>query len=357
MPAEKEWFEKDYYKILGVPENASEKEIAKAYRRLAKQYHPDVNPGAEERFKEISAAYEVLSDPAKRKEYDEVRRLAAAGAYRQGPGPAGGGFSFDLGDVFGDLFQSVFGGFRTPRRRPQKGNDLHAEVTVNFEDAVRGATIPVNVLAKAPCATCGGTGAAPGSRPVVCSNCGGRGFVQANQGLFSLSTVCEACAGRGVRPGKPCPSCGGAGVVRRTRTLKVRIPAGVEDKQRIKVKGEGEPGPNGGPPGDLYITVRVLPHPRFSRQGKDLVVRLPLTYRQAVLGDVVEVPTLDGEKVKIRVPRGTRPGDVLRIKGRGLVTPRGTGDLLAKVDLIVPKDLTPEQERLIEEFERAGTRR
>jgi len=271
---QREWFEKDYYQVLGVSSTATDKEITRAYRKLAKQYHPDANPGSEDRFKEISAAYDVLGDDARRKEYDEVRRL----------GPMAGGFGApgngtfrvqDMGDL-GDLFGGLFGG-RSRRRPqgPQRGADVEAELHLSFEDAVRGATVSVHVPEDTRCRTCNGSGAAPGTKTHTCDRCNGRGVLDDNQGLFSLSTVCPKCNGRGTLVDTPCPTCHGTGVERRNRQVKVRVPAGVENGQRIRVKGRGARGQGMAPPGDLYVVVHVDKHERFGRRGRSAARRRP----------------------------------------------------------------------------------
>jgi len=349
LPVQREWFEKDYYKILGVPPTASDKEITRAYRKLAKQYHPDANPGSEERFKEISAAHDVLGDPATRKEYDEARRL---GPMAGGFGGPGGGTTFrveDLGDL-GDLFGGLFGRGRRRTAGPQRGADVEAELHLSFEDAVRGVTTSVNVPQDARCRTCNGTGAAPGTSTHVCERCGGRGTLDDNQGLFSLSTICPRCNGRGRVVDTPCPTCAGTGTERRNRQVKVRIPPGVEDGQRIRVKGRGAPGQGMAPPGDLYVSVHVRPHPKFGRRGNNLTYTVPITFPEAALGTVITVPTLD-EPVRVRVPAGTAPGTVLRVKGHGVPAGRNgskPGDLLVKVDVVVPRSLTEEQRAAVE---------
>ncbi len=355
MAPQREWFEKDYYQILGVPSTASDKEITRAYRKLAKQYHPDANPGSEERFKEISAAYDVLGNPQTRKEYDEVRRLGPMGGAFGGM-PGGGTFRVeDLGDL-GDLFGSLFGrGARRRTRGPQRGADVETELHLSFDDAVRGVTATVNVPEDVRCHTCHGTGAAPGTRTRPCPQCGGSGVLDDNQGLFSLSTICPRCNGRGTVIDTPCPTCGGTGTERRNRQVKVRIPPGVEDGQRIRVKGRGAAGQGMAPPGDLFVVVRVGKHPLFGRRGQNLTLTVPVTYPEAVLGTVVTVPTLDGP-VSVRIPAGTAPGTTLRVRGRGI--PAGgkngskPGDLLVKIDLVVPKTLTEEQRAAIESLAR-----
>lgn len=350
MAPQQEWFEVDYYKVLGVADDAPEKDITRAYRQLAKQYHPDANPGSEDRFKEISAAYDVLGDPDKRKEYDEVRRLAPmTGPY----GAGGGNFNFRVGD-FADMFGSVFrqpgGGMR--RQRPggmqaRRGGDVEAFLHLDFDDAIAGVVTSVNVTTGAVCVTCAGSGAAPGTRPVTCDRCNGLGVLNDNQGLFSLSNPCPDCGGRGTKILTPCTACHGTGVEQRGRQVKVRIPAGVDDGQRIRVKGRGNPGRNGGPPGDLFVTVHVAPHPIFGRRGRDLLLTVPISYAEATLGGAIKVPSLDG-RVAIKVPAGTKSGKTFRVRGKGITTPGGTGDLLVSVEVAVPSELTDEQRSAIE---------
>jgi molecular chaperone DnaJ len=374
MAPQREWFEKDYYKVLGVPQSATETEIRRAYRKLAKQNHPDANPGKEERFKEISAAYDVLSDAGKRKEYDEIRRLgpmAAAGAGGGGfPGGAGGpggpGASTfnvrteNLGDLFGDILGRFGGGgapggrARTTTTAGQRGEDLEAELHLSFLDALNGVTTTVNVTSEATCTTCHGSGAAPGTTPIVCSRCGGRGVVSDNQGLFSFSRACPQCGGRGMVVETPCPTCAGSGVEVRPRQVKVRVPAGVDDGQRIRVKGRGGPGRSGGPAGDLWVTVRVAPHDMFGRKGRNLTLTLPITFAEAALGASVTVPTLEGSVV-LRVPPGTRSGRTFRVKGRGVADEKGAGDLLVTVEVAVPTKLSAAEREAIEALAVAST--
>jgi molecular chaperone DnaJ len=365
VPAQREWLEKDYYSVLGVPQTATEKELTRAYRKLAKQYHPDANPGSEDRFKEISAAYDVLGDAEKRKEYDEFRRLGVMGGAGQGGfGGFGGsgGQTFrieDLGDL-GDLLGGL-GGFGRSRRNsrtqtgPRRGEDVHARLHLSFEDAIRGATTSVHVEGEARCPTCHGTGAAPGSTPVTCTRCGGRGVLDENQGLFSLSTVCPDCGGKGTKIDKPCPDCHGTGVTKRGREVKVRIPPGVEDGQTIRVKGRGAAGRNNGPAGDLYVEVAVDRHPLFGRRGRNLTLELPVTFPEAVLGATVKVPTLDGP-VNLKIPAGTSSGKTFRVKGRGVPAGRraGAGDLLVTAVVAVPEKLTDEQRAAVEELARVS---
>src|SRR5919108_3455088 len=355
MAAQREWFEKDYYRILGVSDTASQKDIKSAYRKLSRQYHPDANPGdkaAEERFKEVSAAYDVVGDPEKRKEYDEVRRLGPVGAGFGGAGGAGpaGGFRFenlgDLGDVLGGLFGRArgrgAGGPAGPGRGqgPHRGQDLEAELHLAFEDAARGITTTVHLTSEATCSTCGGTGARPGTTPHTCPQCEGRGVLDENQGFFSFSTPCPNCAGRGYTVDEPCPTCRGSGIEHRPREVKVRILGGVQNGQRIRLRGKGGPGRNGGPPGDLYVIVRVAAHRLFGRKGRDLTLTVPVTFPEAALGADITVPTLEGGSVTVRIPAGTRSGRTFRVKGRGVSTPKGTGDLLVTVEVAVPAETT-----------------
>jgi len=367
MAPQREWFEKDYYKVLGVPQSATDTEIRRAYRKLAKQNHPDANPGKEERFKEISAAYDVLSEPSKRKEYDEVRRLGpmAAGG-RPGAGAGGGNYAFrtdNLGDMFGDIFSRFSGGAAAPggaRARTStatsasRGEDLEAELHLSFLDALNGVTTTVNVTSEAPCSTCHGSGAAPGTTPVVCSRCGGRGVTSENQGLFSFSRACPQCGGRGMVVETPCPTCQGSGTEVRPRQVKVRIPAGVDDGQRIRVKGRGSPGRGDAPSGDLWVVVRVSAHDLFGRKGRHLTLTAPITFAEAALGAAVTVPTLDGS-VQLRVPPGTRSGRTFRVKGRGVTDDKGAGDLLVTVEVVVPTQLSTAEREAIEALAEAAT--
>jgi molecular chaperone DnaJ len=365
---QREWFEKNYYEVLGVPESATDKEISRAYKKLAKQLHPDANPGnaeAEERFKEVSAAYDVLGDAAKRKEYDDVRRMVASGVGPggfggfgpAGPGGGGQGFHFegdlgDLGGLFGNLFGGGGGGRRGARQRatgPQRGQDLETELHLSFEDAVGGVTSTVRFRADATCSTCAGSGAAPGSMPETCPECHGSGSIAVDQGPFSFSQVCPTCGGRGQVIPNPCPTCHGRGVEVRAREVKVRVPAGVADGQRIRVKGRGAAGANGGPPGDLYVIVHVRGHQLFGRNGNDLTLRLPVTFAEATVGANVKVPTLDGP-VTVRIPPGTPAGKTLRVRGKGVQADGHgkTGDLLVTVDVQVPVNLNSEQRSAVE---------
>ncbi|HXW35776.1 MAG TPA: molecular chaperone DnaJ [Acidimicrobiales bacterium] len=353
MAPQREWLDKDYYEVLGVPTTATDKEITRAYRKLAKKYHPDANPGSEDQFKEISAAYDVLGDESKRKEYDEVRRLGAAGfAGAGGAGPFGGGtFNVEnLGDL-GDIFGGLFGGGRRSRSAARRGADVETELHLSFEDAVRGVTTTVHLAGEGRCETCGGSGAAPGSTPVPCPRCDGKGALEDNQGLFSLSRICPDCGGRGTKIDKPCPTCHGTGATTRTRQVKVRIPPGVEDGQRIRVKGRGAPGRGNAPAGDLYVVVHTGTNQLFGRRGRNLTLTVPVTYSEAALGATVKVPTLD-DPVTLKIPAGTPSGRTFRVRGRG-VPAHGrnkAGDLLVTAEVSVPPTLTEDQKKAVEEL-------
>jgi molecular chaperone DnaJ len=378
MAPQREWFETDYYDVLGVQQSASEKEITRAYRKLAKQYHPDANPGnkeAEEKFKSVSAAYDVLGDAAKRKEYDEVRRMVASGGPFGaggvggpggfGPGGPGGfqSFQFDeesgLGDLLGGLFgrggRGRRGGRASRQAGPQRGADLETELHLDFLDAVHGVTTSVSFTADAVCSVCHGSGAEPGTTPDVCPQCGGSGEILVDQGPFSFSQVCPQCAGRGTIIKDPCHQCGGSGVERRRRDVKVRIPSGVDDGQRIRVPNRGAAGANGGSPGDLYVVVHVGEHQIFGRKGKDLTVRVPITFTEAALGTQVKVPTLD-KPVTVKVPAGTQSGKTVKVRGRGIDTGKGgRGDLLVTFDVVVPKKVGGAAKKAIEDLGNALT--
>jgi molecular chaperone DnaJ len=362
MAAQREWFEKDYYKVLGVPSDAPAKDITKAYRKLARQFHPDANPddpGAEERFKEVSAAYDVLGDEAKRSEYDQVRTMGPMGGFAGpggpgGPGGMGGSFTADdLGGLFGNLFGGGAPGGRRGGRGPagvgpRRGDDLEAELTLGFHDAIAGLTTTIQLASEVGCPVCGGSGARPGSTPQTCATCGGRGVNEDNQGFFSFSSPCVSCGGRGSVITDPCTQCSGSGAVHRTRDVKVRIPAGVAEGQRFRLKGRGGPGRNGGPPGDLFVLVHVTADRLFGRKGRDLTLTVPVTYPEAVLGTTVKVPTPLGGSVTIKVPAGTPSGKVLRVKGRGVETAKATGDLLVTVEVVVPTELDDAQRSAVE---------
>jgi molecular chaperone DnaJ len=344
---------KNLYEILGVPKNASADEIKKAYRKLARQYHPDKNPGdaeAEERFKEVQGAYDVLADAEKRKQYDSFG--APDGRARFTPG--GEGVTFDFGDL-GDLFGGLFGrGASSQSRtgRGERGNDVEVEVSLSFEDALKGVETTLPVSLEASCHVCHGSGAKPGTAPTVCPQCGGRGVVAEQQGLFALSHPCPRCRGNGTIVEDPCPNCRGTGRERRTRRFKVKIPAGVRDGTRIKLRGKGEAGYGGGPAGDLWVVTRVEPSKVFRRRGDaDLELDVPVTYAEAALGATVDVPTPDGP-VSLKVPAGSQGGKLLKLKGRGAQRLKGSGrgDLFARVQLTVPTKLTKAEREAIEKL-------
>lgn len=355
MNGSQAWLEKDFYKVLGVDEHADEAAIRRAYRKLAQKFHPDRNPGdtkAEERMKEISEAYDVLSDASKRQEYDQMKQFAASGGPFGGGNFGGaGGFNVrveDLGDI-GDIFSQMFGSGRRGRARPARGEDRQAETRLSFEDAMRGATIAVNVPQDVVCETCGGSGAKPRTNVSTCPTCNGQGVVEENQGLFSIPRPCPTCGGTGRKIETPCTTCRGAGRVTRNEQVRVRVPAGVKDGARIRVRGRGAAG--AGAPGDLYVVVHVAPHRLFGRQGDDLTLSAPITFTEAALGAQVKVPTLDGS-VTVKVPAGTQNGRTFRVRGKG--APRshggGYGDLLVTVNVVVPEKLTDQQKDLLEQF-------
>lgn len=374
--AQREWVEKDFYKELGVPSEASQGDIKTAYRKLANQFHPDKNPdnpAAAERFKAVSEAHSVLSDEAKRKEYDETRRLFAGGGFGnrfRGGGGGDGGFNgfgsdggeFNLGDLFdaagqtgganiGDLFGGLFGRGAQPRpSRPRRGNDLETETELDFLEATKGVAVPLQLTSPAPCTNCHGSGARPGTSPRVCASCNGSGVVNRNQGAFGFSEPCADCRGSGSIIEHPCDECRGRGVTTRTRTINVRIPPGVEDGQRIRLAGQGEAGLRGAPSGDLYVTVHVRPDSVFSRDGDDLTLTIPVGFAELALGATLSVPTLDG-KVGVRVPKGTADGRILRVRGRGVPKRSGgAGDLLVTVKVAVPPKLEGEALEALEAY-------
>jgi len=349
---------RDFYEVLGVAKGASDEEIKKAYRSLARKWHPDRNPDdskAEERFKEIQQAYDALSDPEKRKQYDAGGIFGGFGA--GGPGGArgfpGGGFTSDLGDIFSTFFGR--GGPQAGGARQARGRDLETEVNLGFEQAMHGAQITVAVPTMGPCATCAGTGAKPGTSPKVCPRCEGRGVDTESQGFFSIQQPCPECGGRGSVIEDPCPTCGGAGVTQQTKRYRVNIPPGVHDGSRIRLPGKGEAGPLGGTPGDLYVTTRVSPSPVFrQRPDGNLEVELPVSVAEAIQGGTVEVPTLNGSK-RIRIPAGTQNGSTQRLRGEGPPRPngRGRGDIYYRVQIDVPTDLSREQRQAVEQLAEA----
>ncbi|MBO0652241.1 molecular chaperone DnaJ [Streptomyces triculaminicus] len=376
MSLSRDLLEKDLYKVLGVPKDATESEIKKAYRKLAREYHPDANKGdssAEERFKEISEANDVLADAKRRKEYDEARALFANGGFRAGPG-GGGSFNFDLGDLFGgaqggggaggaggfggglgDVFGGLFNrGGTSTRTQPRRGQDIESEVTLNFTEAVEGATVPLRMSSAAACKACSGTGDKNGT-PRVCPTCVGTGQVsRGSGGGFSLTDPCPDCKGRGLTPENPCDVCHGSGRAKSSRTMQVRIPAGVSDGQRIRLRGKGAPGERGGPNGDLYVVVHVGTHPVFGRKDDNLTVTVPVTFVEAALGGEVKVPTLGGPPVTLKLPAGTPNGRTMRARGKGAVRKDGTrGDLLVTVEVAVPTDLDDKAREALESYREA----
>ena len=349
---------KPLYDTLGVPKNASQDEIKKAYRKLARKHHPDANAGdkgAEERFKEIQHAYDVLSDPEKRKAYD---RFGAQNG-RAAPGGANvdfGNIDFgDLGDLFGGLFGGRGPGGRPQQRQPQRGSDVEAEVHLSFEDSLHGIEAKVPVELMTACSQCGGTGAQPGTAPVICPECNGRGVKVESQGLFALSQPCPRCRGNGTVIEQPCPKCKGSGRERRIKTYTVKIKPGVKDGTRIRLKGKGEAGSNGGPAGDLIVLTRVTVSPTYERRGDDLVVQVPVSYATAALGGSVEVPTPEGP-VSLKIPAGSEDGKLLRIKGRGApkLSGSGKGDVLARVHIEVPKRVSKKERELLEQLKQVS---
>jgi molecular chaperone DnaJ len=340
---------RDFYEVLGVSRKAPADEIKKAYRKLARQYHPDRNrddPGAEERFKEVQEAYDTLSDPEKRKQYDAGGMFAGFGGGGRG---FRGGFPSDLGDIFSTFFGR--GGAGTGPQ-PSRGRDLETEVSLSFGQAMEGTQIAVTVPKAAACATCGGTGARPGTSPKVCPRCGGRGVDTESQGLFSISQPCPECGGQGQVIEHPCETCGGSGLTTQRKRYRVNIPAGVHDGSRIRLAGKGEDGPRGGQPGDLYVTTRVAPSPVFKhRADGNLEVDVPITIAEALQGATIEVPTLRGTK-RIRVPAGTQHGTVQRLRGEGPPKPggRGRGDIYYRLEIEVPRDLSREQKKALDEL-------
>ncbi|HUY43421.1 MAG TPA: molecular chaperone DnaJ [Acidimicrobiales bacterium] len=347
--AEREWFDTDYYKVLGVTSTATDKEISRAYRKLAKAHHPDTNPGSEERFKSISVAYDVLGDAEKRKEYDEVRRLGPSAAGFGSPGSAGN-FNFQTGDFsnLGDVFGGLFGG-GSRRARAQRGGDLETALHLGFRDAVMGVTTTVTLPTNDVCRTCAGRGAAPGSKIETCERCGGRGVLNDDQGPFAMSSICPVCQGRGGRIITPCPNCHGTGREPSQRRVHVRIPPGVVDAQRIRLKGKGNAGVNGGPAGDLFVDVHVAKDARFDRRGRHVTTSIEVPFTAAILGTTVEVTTLD-EPVTLKIAPGTQPGTTLRVRGRGVPASgkHAAGDLLVTLSVDLPKKLNKEQRGLVE---------
>ena len=372
----KDYFDKDYYKILGVQKDAKAADIKKAFRKIARDNHPDAHPGdkkAEQRFKEASEANDILSDPDKRKEYDDTRRLMGAGFRYPGgsstrpssPGAGFGGFSDIFGnggpstDNLSDLLGGLFGGGSSTRfnragaSRGRRGADIEGEVTIDFRHAIDGATVGVRMTSDTPCSACRGTGAKSGSVPRVCPTCQGSGV--RGSGLSGLTEPCSECNGRGLLVDDPCPACNGSGRAPSNKTMQVRIPAGVDDGQRIRIKGKGGAGEGGGPAGDLCVTVHVTPHPVFGRKGHNLTVELPVTFAEATLGAEVEVPTLGSMPVRLRIPAGTPGGRTFRVRGKGVVDSKGDhGDLLVTTQIVVPAELSPATQAALQTFRDAA---
>ncbi|HEX2855857.1 MAG TPA: molecular chaperone DnaJ [Propionibacteriaceae bacterium] len=369
----KDWLEKDYYKVLGVSKDAKPEDIKKAFRKIARENHPDQHPGdkqAEQRFKDASEAHSILSDAEKRKEYDEARSLFGGGGFRfpRGGNTAGApgmddlfrtmhvGGDGGLGDLFGGLFgQGTTTTRRTTQRGPRRGSDVEGEVTIDFEQAVEGTTVGVQMVSEAACQACHGTGAKAGTVPRVCPTCQGSGMqASTSGGVFSVSEPCRDCRGRGLIVDEPCEVCHGSGRARSARTMQVRVPAGVTDGQKIRIKGKGSPGENGGAAGDLYVTVNVRPHKLFGRKADNLTLTVPVTFSEASLGAEIEVPTLGGSPVTLRVPAGTPNGRTFRVRGKGVSRTNGThGDLLVTVEVQVPGTLTDAARQALEEYTRA----
>jgi molecular chaperone DnaJ len=372
---------KDFYAVLGVPSSATADEIKKQYRRLAKQYHPDTNKGdpkAADRFKEISEAYTVLGDAEKRKQYDDMRRLGAFGGFASGrpggarPGPggypggapgAGGGQSFDFTDFdigglggLGDLFSSMFGGQGGTRRPrgPEQGQSVEMSLEIPFRVAATGGKVPVELEVTEECASCNGSGGAPGATIRACPECGGRGTVTFGQGGFAVSRPCPMCLGRGSVPSERCPSCNGAGQTRNRKKVLITVPEGTDTGSKIRLKGQGGRGQNGGPAGDLVISFQVQADRFYKREGLDIVATVPINIAQATLGSKVAVKTIDGKKVTVKIPPGTAAGKRFRVRGQGIARGEHRGDLIVEVTITVPDQLTEEQEKMMKEFAEAG---
>lgn len=366
-----DWANKDFYKELGVTKDATADEIKKAYRKLARANHPDKNPGdtaKHEKFKAVAEAYDVVGDPEKRKKYDEFKSVYA-GAGQGFPGGFGGqgrgGYNFEdvfggsaggnIGDMFGDLFgQGGFGRQRRTQARPVKGPDVETSATIGFVEALEGVTISLRLSSDAPCPTCSGTGGKPGTRPRVCPECEGAGFIANNLGGFSMNETCPRCGGRQLIYDEACPTCHGSGRGQSSRTIQARIPAGVRDGQRIRLRNKGGAGENGGSAGDLYVTVRVRPHPVFGRKDDNLTIDVPVSFDEAALGADIKIPTLSGAPVTLKIPAGTPNGRTFRVRGKGAQRPDGTrGDLLATVEVQVPASLPEDARAAVEAYRTA----
>jgi molecular chaperone DnaJ len=368
-----DWAQKDFYAELGVKKDATNAEIKKAYRKLARANHPDSNPGDDakhDKFKTVAEAYDVIGDPEKRKKYDEMRELYGSGGFRGGFGGGGGGFNLDdllrdrggaggggIGDMFGDLFGGFGRGRTQTQARPQKGSDAETTATIGFTDAIDGVTISLRLTSDAPCPDCNGTGGKPGTRPHICPECEGAGFIvnTVGGGAFSLNETCPKCGGRQLIYDEPCPTCHGSGHGLSARSIQARIPAGVKDGQRIRLKGKGSAGVNGGPAGDLYVTVHVSKHRLFGRKGDNLTLDVPISFDEAALGAEIKIPTMGGSPVTVKVPAGTPNGRTFRIRGKGSRRKDGTmGDLLATVQVQVPGALNAEARAAVDAYRAAG---
>ena len=367
MSGKADWAGKDYYAELGVKKDASAEEIKKAYRKLARANHPDSNPGdnaKHEKFKAVAEAYDVVGDAEKRTQYDEIRSMPMGGF---GRAPGGGAGGFDINDLlrdraagggggFGDMFGDLFGGGRQRAPRPQKGSDVETTATVSFTDAIDGVTITLRLTSDAPCPDCSGTGGKPGTKPHICPECQGAGMVASTVGgAFTLNETCPVCGGRQLLYDEPCPTCRGTGRGMSARSIQARIPAGVKDGQRIRVRGKGANGENGGPPGDLYVVVKVSPHRLFGRKADNLTLEVPVSFDEAALGAEIKVPTLSGAPVTLKIPAGTPTGRTFRVRGKGARKSDGTvGDLLVTVEVQVPAVLDPATREAVEAY-RAAT--
>src|SRR5512139_3571510 len=363
-----DWATKDFYKVLGVSKDASADEVKNAYRKLARAHHPDSKPGdkvAEERFKQIAEAYDVVGDPEKRKQYDELRAYGGGfGPFTTGR-PGGGGQPFDMGDFlgghggggggFGDLFGTVFGGGRTRQAAPRRGADVETDATINFLDSIEGVTVSLRLSSDAACPDCNGTGARSGTVPRVCPECDGVGMHAASVGgAFTMNETCPACHGRGLVVDDPCPTCHGSGRGQSTRSIQARIPAGVKDGQRIRLRGKGAPGERGGPSGDLYVNVKVSSHPVFGRKGDNLTVTVPISFDEGALGAEIKVPTLTGAPVTVKIPPGTPNGRTFRVRGKGVQRKDGhRGDLLVTVEVHVPAVLNDQAKAAVQAYREA----
>ncbi len=374
-----DWAEKDFYAVLGVKKDASAEDIKKAYRRLARENHPDSNPGdtaKHDRFKQVAEAYDVVGDPDKRPKYDELRRMVSSGGFRGGfggggypggrpdqginledllrdrGGPGGGGGFGGFGDMFGDLFGGGAGRRGGTRPRAAKGVDVESTATISFTDALEGVTISLRLTSEGACATCSGTGGKPGTKPRVCAECEGSGFITGSVGGgFNLNETCPACRGRQLLYDEACPTCHGSGRGSSSRTIQARIPAGVKDGQRIRVRGKGGPGENGGPAGDLFVTVKVSAHRVFGRSGDNLTLDVPVSFDELALGSEVRIPTLGGAPVTLKIPAGTPNGRTFRVRGKGATKADGTkGDLLATVEVQVPAVLDVDARAAVEAY-------